>query len=153
MQILKSNQFKVEWLASRFLICTLPTEIVVSNYNSLHKSHLDCAYGYHLPDKEFPLKSVGGEYKGMKYRENVRQIAIELHEDFGGDGHVKYSFQNKFAIIYTNEIDLNNVTIDVYRELLSNASDYEDSLKSNDEQLTFNSFSGNWSWGYDYRRS
>jgi hypothetical protein len=133
MNILKTNQFNPEWLKQRLFVCYLPTEMVIPNRysESLTIPPLDSVYAYKLPTKEFPVKVV----KTPTSHCWNQQVAIEIHEDWGSDGHTNYTFSQKFVIVYDNEIPK---TFKEYEILKKAVYDYEDKLIRDDPQLELN---------------
>jgi len=141
MKLVKASEFNGEWLNSRFEICKLPTEFVLP---SRHEGDMfmptPCiAYGYRLPTKDFPPKREDGVFEDKhKYTAYHSQVAIEIHEDYGSDGHVEYQFMNQLAVMYENEIPKN---FKEYRELLHDVWEMEKEQRDPAEQLTLYRYS------------
>ena len=102
IKTLPLSAFKPEWLKRRIRICALPTEFVYPCRYTHNVFDIvpDFAYGYRLSDEEMePVTDVGKVYTWYK-----RWVAIELHENYGSDGHVEYVFQNLFFLVLEDEV-------------------------------------------------
>lgn len=149
MIILQAKDFNAEWLQHRLFLCYLPTEIVVP-YTKVYSGMgaifdippIDCVYRYRLPDDAFPHKYVKIE-RGINY---VGQSAIEVHSDWGTDGHTDYRFVNKFIVVYNDEIE--DFTFTNYKKLIGEMYDYEERLRNPMEQLSFNNYLNGYEWDY-----
>ncbi len=123
MKIIPAKEFNAEWLRSRFFVCELPTEFVIPcRYTGVSTMPpIRRVYGYRLPHKLFP------------YKNNNSQIAIEVYINSGDDGHVDYTFQEKFIIMYDTEI-FEYFNIINYEELIASMYEIEQSDYINDRQ-------------------
>jgi hypothetical protein len=105
MKTLSINDFKPEWLKRRVRICALPTEFVYPCKYTHGTFDLvpDFAYGYRLTDEEMaPVLE-----KGKNWESWTRWVAVELHEDYGDDGHVNYIFRDLFFLIREDQLPKN----------------------------------------------
>lgn len=104
MFIFPESEFTGELLKTRFKVIALPTEIVYPDYYTGEKFDIkDCvkhAFGYNLRDNKFcpPRKVVCENGHFFDY-----QCLIEIHGNYGDDGHVDYVFRG-LARIYRSEI-------------------------------------------------
>ena len=136
MKLITSKEFNGEWLQSRFEVCKLPTEFVLpSKYEyEMYIPNLNIAYGYRLPCGDFPPKMENGD----RYTAYHYQVAIEIHDDYGSDGHVAYQFMNQLAIMYENEIPKN---MKEYRQLLHDVNKLEKEQRDPYNQLNLYKYS------------
>lgn len=120
MKILPAKEFNMEWLYNRKFLCHLPTEIVTPCYytGEMIVPRLKTAYCYQLDSKIFPPK----EEKNDTARSYHYQYAVEIHEDYGDDGHTDFVFMRKFVVLYANELPKNFLE---YRNMLDNLHEYE----------------------------
>ena len=136
MKLITDKEFNGEWLRERFEICKLPTEFVLP---SRHEGEMYApipmmAYGYRLPAKDFPPKREDGTFGTSKYTAYHYQVAVEIHEDYGDDGHTEYQFMNKLVIMYENEIPKN---FKEYSTFLNDVYTFEKEQQDPYEQLNF----------------
>lgn len=132
MKLISSKEFNGEWLRTRFEICKLPTEFVLpSKYEGeMYMPIPLMAYGYKLPSKEFPPQIE----KGEDYTTYHYQVAVEVHENYGDDGHTEYQFMNQLVIMYDNEIPK---SFKEYSKFLNDVYAFEKEQQDPYEQLNF----------------
>ncbi len=105
MITLSLSAFKPEWLGRRIRICALPTEFVYPCRYTHEVFDLvpDFAYGYRLTDEDMaPVHE-----KGKNWESWIRWVAVELHENYGDDGHVEYVFRNLFFLVREDQLPKN----------------------------------------------
>jgi hypothetical protein len=131
MFIFPESEFTGELLKTRFRVMTLPTEIVYPNYYTGEKfdvqEHIKSAYGYSLRDKFYPPNKVI-HTNGYSFD---YQCVIEVHDNYGDDGHVDYVYRGMVRI-YKSEIPK---TWEEYKNLISDFYKLKD--KPLDTQLCF----------------
>lgn len=135
MKIIGLKDFNVKWLRGRHFLCFLPTELVLEKPNQ--EFRLNEAFYYYT---DFPPVLKEGNYNGSRYSQNVRTVAIEVHENYGDDGHTDYVFRDKFILLEETEVPKD---FEEYRKLINEAYSLE--IRSNEHQLNFNDVK----WVYD----
>ena len=102
MKTLQLSEFKLQWLKNRTRICALPTQFVYPDYYT-HKPFdiiPKLAYGYRINrDDMAPIYK-----KGENWQSYTDWVAIELHENYGADGHVDYIFRVLFLLVPLDEL-------------------------------------------------
>lgn len=147
MKFISASEFNAKYIFSRFFICNLPTEFVLpcrhtgNMFNPFER--MNRVYAYHLPPRDFPYKIV----KTSNSERWISQVAIEVWEDYGDDGHTKYSFRNKFILVYEDELPKDFLT---YQDLLSKLYNEEREFEEKNKQLDFSSYCYNWFYSRYY---
>jgi hypothetical protein len=121
------THINIKWLSSRRLIVNLPTEVVM--YGPEDRFVLDAAYGYVLHDVEMKRRedivTIGGQAISQSW---VRQVAVEIHDDIGDDGHVRYQFAGFMVRVWEDQLPKN---LDDYLELVSAAHELRNRKREN----------------------
>ena len=114
IKTLQLLEFKPQWLKNRIRICALPTEFVYPCRYTYKTFEIvpKFVYGYRIDRNDKPPI----HKKGKNWESYTNWVAVELHEDYGDDGHVDYIFRDLFLLVSEDELPKNT---EEYNNLVS----------------------------------
>ena len=137
--VIHVDRLKAKNLQRRRFVCNLPTELVLTQRNVIPE--LNRVYCHNLPSEFWAECKIGGaQIRGRGERRYLvsdeRPYLLELHFDWGDDGHTSYELEDYYLVIKEEEIPWNNTS--KYLEIIDKSYDLVRGDNDLQKQFCFN---------------